>query len=71
VQISPAINYIASSNENSTIYLHQIKKLHKMDDPSDNEIIDRNHYSKLFLNNNDFHELVGGHSKPSKWIFYY
>ena len=39
-----------------------------MDDRLDDEIVNTSYYSKLFLQNNDFHELAGGHSKPSKYI---
>jgi WD40 repeat protein len=61
VSISPSISYIAGSNENSTIYLQKLKVIDKIDD----DLHDSNMLNSkmLFNNNNNFHELIGGHSK--------
>ena len=58
--ISPNTNYIASSNENSTIFLHKLKDIHDDIDENEND----ENFIRLFTNNNEFHELAGGHSKP-------
>lgn len=70
MNISPRLDYVSITNENSTIYVYKLKDLNQ-DENEFNVDVDeikqtQQHFNKnsrkLFTNGNQLHEFVGGHS---------